>query len=332
MKIKSPFLLFIGDATDPLSIKMAQSAADWSPKKCVGEYRLSGCAVSTGLSPMSIEQAVNAGAKSFVLGFANSGGTLSPEWVPAIIQAMDAGLDIVSGLHQPLTSIERIALKAQQTGCQLIDIRHPKNTFKTANAKPRTGNRLLTVGTDCSVGKMYTSLSITKALDQRKIKNTFRATGQSGILVSGEGIAIDCVIADFISGAVETLSPSADADHWDIIEGQGSLSHPAFAGVSLGLIHGSQPDAIVICHALERKHMRGLPEVALPSIEQTIKLNIQAAKLTNPKVKVAGVSVNSSALSDDTAKQACRTLSEQLGLVVVDPFRHDISPLLDSFL
>jgi uncharacterized NAD-dependent epimerase/dehydratase family protein len=332
MKIKPPFLLFIGDAVDPLSIKMAKSAADWSPQNCVGEFRLPGCKVSTGVQQLSIEQAKAIGAKSFVLGFANSGGTLEQEWVPAILQALDAGLDIVSGLHQKLCSIDSIAIKAKTLDRQLVDIRHPKDTFKTANGLKRVGNRLLTVGTDCSVGKMYTSLSIKKAMDKRNISSSFRATGQSGILISGSGVAIDCVISDFISGAVESLSPNANEHHWDIIEGQGSLSHPAFAGVSLGLLHGSQPDALVICHAVGREHMRGLKHFALPTLEQTIELNQAAASLTNPKAKVVGISINSSSLDEHAAQDYCSEIEQRLGLPTLDPFRHDVNPILDNFL
>jgi uncharacterized NAD-dependent epimerase/dehydratase family protein len=332
MKLSSPFLLFIGDATDPLSIKMAKSAADWSPENCVGEFSLPECTVTTGLQQLTIEQAKAEGAKSFVLGFANSGGTLEDEWIPAILQALDAGFDIVSGLHQKLTSVDVIAQKSKALNLQLVDIRHPQQTFKTANGIKRTGKRLLTVGTDCSVGKMYTSLSLKRAMDKQNIANTFRATGQSGILISGNGVAVDCVVSDFISGAVESLSPNADKDHWDIIEGQGSLSHPAFAGVSLGLLHGSQPDALVICHAVGREHMRGLKHFALPTIEQTIQLNQAAAKLTNPEARVVGISINSSAVDTQAARNYCKELEQRIGLPTLDPFRHDINPILENLL
>jgi len=332
MNIKHPYLLFIGDAVDPLSIKMARGAADWCPERCVGEFTLPGCSVTTGLKNSNIAVAAKLGAKSFVLGFANSGGNLDPKWVPAILEALDAGMDIISGLHDRLAGIEAIASKAKLLNRQLIDIRHPTDKFRTGTGSKRSGKRILTVGTDCSVGKMYTSLSLKAAMDNRNISSTFRATGQCGILISGGGVAIDCVVSDFISGAVESLSPDNTAQHWDIIEGQGSLSHPAFAGVSLGLLHGAQADALVVCHAFGREHMRGLPNYAIPSIEQTIELNRAAGKLTNPNVRVVGVSVNSSALQEHEALQQCAELSDYLGLPVVDPFRHDINPLLDNFL
>ncbi len=321
MQIASPYLLFIGDATDQLSIKMARGAADWRPELCVGEYSVDGCTVTTGIEKMDITQAAKQGAKSFILGFANSGGVLDKKWLPYILEALDNGMDIVSGLHDKLSDFPELVEKAQQTQRQLLDIRHPKAEFITGTGVKRSGKRLLTVGTDCSVGKMYTSLSLEKSMKKLGFDVDFRATGQCGILIAGQGIAIDCVISDFLSGATESLSPNNNSDHWDIIEGQGSLSHPAFAGVSLGLLHGSQPDALVVCHDLNRSHMRGLPDSQFPSIEATITLNLQAAKLTNPNAKVVGITVNTSSVSVDEGQRICAQLSEQFSLPCVDPLR-----------
>ena len=332
MQIAAPYLLFVGDATDELSIKMARGAADWCPENCIGEYQLPGCTASTGLEQMTIEQAAAAGAKSFVLGFANSGGFIDEKWLPDILTALDNGLDIVSGLHQKLSSFEQIKQKAAEMNCQLFDIRHPEQNFITGTGVKRAGKRLLTVGTDCSVGKMYTSLALTKEMKAQGLDADFRATGQSGILIARSGVAIDCVISDFIAGAAESLSPDGDENHWDIIEGQGSLSHAAFAGVSLGLLHGSQPDALVICHALNRHHMRGLPHTQVPSIKQTIELNLQAAKLTNPDAKVVGIAVNTSSVSVDESKAICQQLSEEFALPCVDPMRDGTAAIVANLL
>ncbi|MDP7591109.1 MAG: DUF1611 domain-containing protein [Litorilituus sp.] len=321
MHIAPPYLLFIGDATDQLSIKMARGAADWCPELCIGEYSVSGCTVTTGIPKMDIATAAKNGAKSFVLGFANSGGILDEKWLVYIFEAMDNGMDIVSGLHDKLTDFPEIVEKSIQTNQQLLDIRHPSAEFVTGTGVKRQGKRLLTVGTDCSVGKMYTSLSLVNSMKKYYLDVDFRATGQCGILIAGSGIAIDCVISDFLSGASESLSPDNNKAHWDVIEGQGSLSHPAFAGVSLGLLHGSQPDALVICHDLNRTHMRGLPNSQFPSIETTIALNLQAAKLTNPNVKVVGIAVNTSSVSKEEGQHICAQLSEQFSLPCVDPLR-----------
>ena len=297
---------------------------------CVGEYSLPGCSVTTGLPAMTIEEGAQQGAKAFVLGFANSGGVLDPSLIASIITALEAGMDIINGLHDKLADIPEVAEKAQALGRRLIDIRHPTTKFKTGTGVKRPGKRLLTVGTDCSVGKMYTTLSLARGMQSQGMKATFRATGQSGILVAGEGVAVDCVVSDFISGSVEALCPANDDDHWDLIEGQGSLYHPAFAGVSLGLLHGSQPDALVICHALNRDHMRALPGRPLPSLEQVIEMNLTAARITNPDVKVIGVSVNTSSVSEDEALAYCKSVTDQLGLPCVDPIRHGVGALVEA--
>lgn len=330
LELKTPYLLFIGHATDPLSIKMAKSAADWSPEKCLGEVRSPGCTVTTGLPAITIAEGIAAGARSLVLGFANSGGHLDEQWLPMIHEAIDAGLDIISGLHDRLNAHEQLVAAAQRKNVRLLDIRHPTKRLKTGKGYRREGKRLLTVGTDCSVGKMYTSLSLTREMQQRGMSVTFRATGQSGILVAGEGIAVDCVVADFIAGAVEELAPANTAEHWDIIEGQGSLFHPAFAGVSLGLLHGAQADALVVCHALGRSSMRAIDNRPLPSLAETIALNEQMARVTNPNAKVIGIAVNTSALGDEEAKAYCRKVAAEFGLPCVDPIRHGVAPLVDK--
>lgn len=330
MKIQAPYLLFLGDATDELSIKMAKGVADWRPELCTGEYRLDNCQVDTGLPAMDITAAKAAGAKTFVLSFANSGGTIDPAWVPYIIEALNHDMHIVSGLHQKLVDIPEVYKLAQERGLDLIDIRHPTQEFKTGKGYKRIGKRLLTVGTDCSVGKMYTSLSLEKEMKQQGFDVDFRASGQCGILIAGDGVAIDCVVADFIAGASETLSPDNTEEHWDIVEGQGALSHPAFAGVSLGLMHGAQPDALVICHALNRTSMRGIEERPLPTIAQTIEQNLAAARITNPDVKVVGISVNTSSVSESEALAICQSISTQFELPCVDPVRHGIGAIVGN--
>ncbi|WP_372770729.1 N-acetyltransferase DgcN [Pseudoalteromonas sp.] len=328
--LQAPYLVFLGDATDPLSIKMAKGVATWKPELCVGQYRLPGCSETANLPDMNISEAAEKGAKTFVLGFANSGGKIDQNWLPFIIQAIENGMDIVSGLHDKLTDFDELVSHSEQHNVKLIDIRHPCEKFATGNGYKRTGKRLLTVGTDCSVGKMYTSLALENAMREIGMNVDFRATGQCGVLIAGKGLAIDCVVADFISGAAETLSPDNTEGHWDIIEGQGSLSHPAFAGVSLGLLHGSQPDAIVVCHALGRTTMRGIADRPLPTLKHTIELNLAAASITNPNVKVAGITINTSSVSETEANDICRNLSHELGLPVVDPLRHGVQSIVDN--
>jgi len=330
MKIQAPYLLFLGDATDNLSIKMAKGVSDWRPQLCTGQFRLEGCSVTTDQPDMTIAQAKQAGAKTFVLGFANSGGTIDEKWIPYIVDALNNGFDIVSGLHDKLSDIPQIKQLAAKLNLQLIDIRHPQQKFNTGTGKLRSGKRLITVGTDCSVGKMYSSLSLEQAMKQRNFSVDFRATGQCGILIAGSGVAIDCVVADFIAGASESISPANDPEHWDVVEGQGSLSHPAFAGVSLGLLHGAQADAIVVCHAINRDSMRGISQRSLPSISDTIALNVASARVTNPQAQVVGITLNTSSVSEGEALDICHTITQELGLPCVDPMRHGVDSIIDK--
>jgi len=332
MQFKAPYLIFIGDVTDKLSIKMANSIVDWRPELVIGENRLQGCEVTTGQPEISVQEAIDRGAQTFILGLVNSGGTIAPSWIPTILQAIEAGMDIVSGLHQRLDSIEPISAHAKKYNVSLIDIRHPHAKFSTGTGDKRSGKRLLTVGTDCSVGKMYTALAIEKEMKSRSMDVQFRATGQCGILIVGEGVAVDCVVSDFISGATESLSPENTPEHWDIIEGQGSLFHPAFAGVSLGLLHGAQPDALVLCHAVNRQYMRSLNKRSLPSLEKAMEVNLLHARLTNPDASFIGIAINTSSMGEDEALNCCETYSKQFNLPCVDPFRHGAAQLVDALL
>ncbi len=273
MKIPQPYQLFLGDVTDPLSVKTARGIQYWRPEQCIAEIRLPGGSVSPGLEEMSVDQAALRGAKTLVLGTANAGGFLPEHWLPVIRAAIEAGMNVASGLHQRLGDIPGLTELANHHQVSLFDIRHTQTDLMVGNGKKRPGKRVLTVGTDCSVGKMYTSLTLEAAMRTQGMKADFRATGQTGIFIAGDGIAIDAVIADFIAGAAELLSPANTDDHWDIIEGQGSLFHPAYAGVSLGLLQGAQPDWLVMCHEMGRPHMRNLPHIPMVSPQDCVAAN-----------------------------------------------------------
>ncbi len=330
MNIQTPYLLFLGNATDLLSVKIANSIVDWRPELCVGEIGLPDCTISKDLPALSVAEAYDKGARTLLLTVNNSGGYIEPDWIPTILEALDAGLDVASGMHDRLVDITEVAERATLRGRQLLDVRHSGLKLRTGNGKKRSGKRLLTVGTDCSGGKMYTALALEKEMQARGMDADFVATGQCGIFVCGSGIAIDCVIADFISGAAEALSPDNDPQHWDLVEGQGSLSHASFAGVSLGLLHGTQPDALVVCHSEGRTHMRGLPDYPLPGLEETIEMNVSAARLTNPLAQCVGISVNTSMLSEDDSHAVLRRYSERTGLPCVDPLRTGVKAIVDG--
>lgn len=332
MELKQPYLLFLGDAPDNLAAKVAQGIKTWRPEFCVGQFRLAGCNADVGLTDLTIQQAIDAGAKTLVVGVANRGGIISKEWVTVLLQAIDAGMDIAAGLHNKLTDIPELVAAAEKQGTQLFDVRYPTAVYPVANGKKRSGKRLLTVGTDCSVGKMYTSLAIEKELKARGVDADFRATGQTGILITGEGVSADCVIADFIAGAIETITPAASDDHWDVVEGQGSLFHASYAGVTTGLIHGAQPDALVLCHEPTRAHMRGLPDYKLPELKLCMDANIATASLTNPNVQFVGVSINTSGMDEKAAFDYMEQVEAELGLPVVDPFRQGVARIVDKLV
>jgi uncharacterized NAD-dependent epimerase/dehydratase family protein len=330
--IETPYLLFLGDATDALAAKTALGIAYWRREQCVGQLRLAGCNADAGLPDLTIAEAAAQGARTLVIGVANRGGIVGESWLPTLLEALEHGLDLANGLHQRLTQIPALAEAAAARGRRLIDVRHPDRNFPVATGAPRDGMRLLTVGTDCSVGKMFTSLAIEAELKRRGRSADFRATGQTGILIAGEGVPVDAVVADFIAGSVEMLAPEAAPRHWDLIEGQGSLFHPSYAGVSLGLLHGAQPHALVLCHEVNRPHMRGLPDYQLPSLEDCIAHNLACARLVSPDVQIVGVSLNTASLADYEVVVEMAAIEKRLELPCVDPVRTGVGHLVDRLL
>lgn len=330
MAFRTPYLMFLGDAPDELAAKTAIGVKDWRPEWCVGQLKLDGCKADLGLPNMTPSDAKDAGCGTLIVGIANRGGIIPDNWVDPIVQCIENGMDVASGLHRKLASNPKIAAAAEKHGRTLTDVRHPTRDFDVASGKKRTGKRLLTIGTDVSVGKMYTSLAIWRELESRGIKSTFAATGQTGIFIAGNGVSVDAVIADFISGAAEWLSPDADPDHWHVVEGQGSLYHTSYAGVTLGLIHGSQPDALVICHDAARKTARGLGDKPLPSFQDVIDAGLWAAKNVNPDVKVAGISINTKSLDDAAAEKLLKETEDKMGLPTVDAVRTGVAKIVDT--
>lgn len=328
--LNTPYLLFLGDAPDALSAKVAQGVKDWRPENCVGQFRQEGCQADMGLPDMTIQEAVAAGAKTLIVGVANRGGHISESWNSTFEEALAAGMDIASGLHNLLTDNPKLVELAAQHGQSLFDVRVPQVDFPIANGKKRSGKRCLAVGTDCSVGKMYTAMAMEKTMRERNMNATFRATGQTGILITGGGIPLDAVVADFMAGAVEWLTPDNDDDHWDLIEGQGSLFHASYSGVTMALVHGGAPDALVLCHEPTRAHMRGLPDYELPSLELLRDTALTLARFVNPNCEVVGISVNTAALGEDEAVALLKEIEDRMQLPCVDPFRHGADRLVDA--
>lgn len=328
--IQKPYLLFLGDAPDALAAKTARGIHDFRPDDCVGQLRLADCKADLGLADLTVQGAYAKGARTLVIGVANRGGKIADAWMAILLEALETGFDLAAGLHSRLADVPALKAAAQRLGRQLHDVRHPTGALEVGTGLPRSGKRLLGVGTDCSCGKMYTAMCLESEMRGLGMKATFRATGQTGILITGQGISVDAVVADFISGAVETLAPANDADHWDIIEGQGSLFHPSFAGVSTGLLHGAQADALVLCHEPTRTHMRGLLHFPIPDITECMDQNLRVARLTNPDARFVGLSINTMALDEAAAKACLADLEQAHGLPATDPFRFGVTAIIDA--
>lgn len=328
--ISTPYLLFLGDAPDQLSAKVAQGIKDWRSENAVGQLRLPGCGADLGLNDLTLQEAFDAGAKTLVIGVANRGGVISAAWKHVLIDALRMGFDLASGLHNLLRDEPDLVDKAVANGRKLHDVRVPSVEYPIANGKKRSGKRCLAVGTDCSVGKMYTAMAMDELMRKRDMKSSFRATGQTGILITGDGVPLDAVIADFMAGSIEYLTPDNDDDHWDLIEGQGSLFHVSYSGVTMALIHGGQPDALILCHEPTRAHMRGLPEYQQPSLEALRDMALALAKVANPACQVVAISVNTQNMEDAAARAYLSELETQLGLPATDPLRYGAEKLVDA--
>ena len=332
VELKAPYLIFLGDETVPAYAKTGAGIAHWRPELCLGQISLEGGTVDLGLQKLSIEEASAKGAKTLVIGTSVVGGGIPESWIEVLSQALENGMDIAAGVHTKLNDIEKLKSVSEKTGQQLIDVRTPPEGLPVGTGKKRSGKRLLTVGTDCALGKKYTALAIDQGLKAKNVDSTFRATGQTGILISGSGMPIDAVVADFVSGAAEVLSPENHDNHWDVIEGQGSLHHPGFAAVSMGLLLGSQPDAFVVCTELGRETIKGWPDFDLPSIQEVIDRTVDIGKSVNRDIRCVGISVNSSAFEESEAKEEMQKLEKQHGVVVIDPIRFGAERLIEKLI
>lgn len=329
---EAPYLLFLGEAPDALTAKMAQGIYDWRPEAVAGQFRMKDCKADLGIKDLTIKEAVDAGVKTLVVGVVNRGGIISESWKTVLIEALEAGMDIACGLHNLLRDEADLAKAAADNGRTLYDVRIPTVKYPVANGKKRTGKRCLAVGTDCSVGKMYTALAMDREMKKRGLKSTFRATGQTGILIEGNGVPLDAVVADFMAGAVEWLTPNNDADHWDMIEGQGSLFHVSYSGVTMALVHGGQPDALVLCHEPTREHMRGLPDYQQPSLEDLRDVALRLAQVVNPACKVAAISVNTQHMDEASALKYLEEVEQRMGIPTVDPYRQGAARLVEALV
>ncbi len=319
VQLNPPYLILIGEEDDATYAKTGLGIVQWRPELVAGQLRFPCCTVDMGVPDMTVPEATQAGVGSLVIGVAPIGGEIPDTWWQVIEDAARAGLDIVCGLHVKLADNPAIVAAAEKSGARSIDARIPPADLPVGTGIKRSGKRVLMVGSDCAIGKKYSALALDQAMRETGMQSTFRATGQTGIMIAGEGIPIDAVVADFISGAAELISPENDPGHWDVIEGQGSLFHPGYSGVSLGLLHGSQPDAFVVCHDATRTTVSGWDHYSLPSISECIETHITLGRRTNPDIRCVGISVNTSALPATEREKYLADLAEETGLPCVDP-------------
>jgi uncharacterized NAD-dependent epimerase/dehydratase family protein len=270
-----------------------------------------------------------------LIGIAPGGGRLPEEWHGWLAEALDAGCDLWNGLHTFLSDDPVLAAKAKAAGRKIFDLRKPPTDLPVASglAKEVEPYVVLTVGTDCNVGKMTAQLQLTQQLNAGGLRTHFVATGQTGIMIEGWGIAVDAVIADFIAGAAErlVLQGSQDADIV-LVEGQGSINHPGYSAVTLGLLHGSCPDALILCHQATRQYIGDYREakwLRLPPLTEYIRLYETIGSAVHP-TRVIGICLNTYDMTEEAARRACEAASKETGLPTTDPVRFDSAPLVEA--
>ncbi|MDX1498249.1 MAG: DUF1611 domain-containing protein [Woeseiaceae bacterium] len=333
VRLEAPYLLFMGAVADDGHGKTGQGIAYWRPELCAGQMRLPGCEVDLGLPELDVEGAAAAGVRTAIIGIASTGGVLLDEWMPALTGLARAGIDIAAGTHKRLSDSPELVEAAKAGGARLVDVRNPPRNLPVGSGVRRSGRRVLAVGTDCAVGKKYTALALHRELEGRGVDADFRATGQTGIMIAGRGIPIDAVVADFVSGAAEVLSPAAADDHWDVIEGQGAILHPSYAGVTLGLLHGSQPDALVLCHDATRDKLKGMEaDFPIPPLDELANLLLALARPVNPDCFWAGISVDTSDFDDARRADYLAGLEDRYGVPAGDPVAGNIANIVDRLL
>jgi uncharacterized NAD-dependent epimerase/dehydratase family protein len=323
-----PYAVFLGDSQEAMFTKTGLGLVQWRRESCAGQIRLPGCKIDAGVPDLTVSQAKAAGVRSLIIGSAAVGGAIPSHWIHSLCDAASRGINIVAGLHVPLAALGRLPEAAAAGGARLIDVRVPPAGLPVGTGRKRKGLRALTVGTDCACGKKYTALALEREMRARGMKCDFRATGQTGIMIAGRGVPMDAVVADFVTGAAEVLSPDNEADHWDLIEGQGSIFHPGFLQVTVGLLVGSQPDAFIVCHDPLRKELLGCPGFQPASIGDVMERTIAIGRLTNPAIRCVGIAVNTSRIPADERAVLLDRYSSEFGLPCVDPLIDGVAPIV----
>lgn len=341
------YLVLAEGLFDPQTSKTANSAVRYLPDRIVAvvDSRHAGKTVGDVLGfggglPMlgSVQEGLGLGATALLIGIAPQGGQLPEDWRPALRLAIESGLHLVSGLHFHLGDDPELRQLAEGRGVQIHDLRRPPADIPVSTGKARLVDALVvhTVGTDCNIGKMTAALQIRDELVRRGVRVGFAATGQTGILIEGWGIAVDAVVADFIGGAAERLVlRAAEGNDVVLVEGQGSLVHPGYSGVTLGLLHGSMPDALILCHQPTRacpfSYANHYGWMRLPSVPEMIRICEGAIAPLRPAPTIA-VALNTWDQTGEEARAAAERIAAETGLPTTDPVRFDPAPLADAIV
>jgi uncharacterized NAD-dependent epimerase/dehydratase family protein len=343
--VTSPRYLILADGDfGPMTSKTANSVIRYLPERVVGvlDRQEAGRAVADvlgfgGRIPVvpSMTEGLRLGPTAVLIGIAPQGGRLPAEWRAWLLEAVDAGCDIWSGLHTFLADDPELVARAQARGVRLQDLRKSPADLPIASglAKAVEAYVVLAVGTDCNVGKMTAQLQLVRGLRERGLRTRFVATGQTGIMIEGWGIAVDAVVSDFVAGAAErlVLEGAKEADVV-LVEGQGSINHPGYSAVTLGLLHGSCPDGMILCHQASREYLgdyRRTSEFRIPPLDQYVRWYEDLAAAVHP-ARVVGISMNTYDLDAAAAQDACASAEDMTGLPCTDPVRFDPAPLLDA--
>jgi uncharacterized NAD-dependent epimerase/dehydratase family protein len=335
------YLVLADDHFGPASSKTANACIRYTPEHVVGVIDASKAGQTAqqvlgfgGDIPIvgTLEEGLRLKPNALLIGIAPAGGQLPSSWIRMLASAIEHGLDIWSGLHNFIADIPELAALAKKHGVKIHDLRRPPSKLDVANGRVRSVDAtvVLTVGTDCNIGKMTTQLQLLDAIRARGIRTKFAATGQTGILIEGSGVSVDAVIADFIAGAAEqlVLQCAKDAD-LVLVEGQGSIIHPSYSGVTYGLLHGALPHAQIMCAQPTRTAINRCEWVKIPPLVDFIRMSEAAVTPLRPAPVIA-VALNTFDLDEDAARRAVETVQKETGLPTTDPVRFDPGPVVDA--
>jgi len=339
MTVPRRLIILTDGYTDSHTAKTAISVLRYRPEEVVAVLdrehagRTCQAVVGTGGSiPVVASLAEAPGPSALLIGIAPPGGKIPPPWRPVILEAITRGLNVISGLHDFLSDDPEFARAAGEHHVELVDVRRT-DEHDVANREGIRDEclRIHTVGNECSCGKMVAAVEVVAGLKRAGVDGKFVATGQTGILVEGDGCPIDRVIADFVSGAAEHLVLANQHHDVIVVEGQGSLFHPRYSGVTLGLLHGLIPDGLILCYQMGRTTVSGMKQYALPPLEKVLDFYETAASIMHP-CRVIGLAVNGEKFSDDEVAAECQRVSDRLGRPACDVFRHGPGKLVDAVL